>query len=80
MSGINKAKARQGRVHKGSYTAYANNQRREINKARKLIRHLRKYPGDVSAMGVLKGLPANCLKRARETFSKLPDLLSAGGK
>lgn len=58
MSGaVNKANSRQNTRHAPQYKRYRAEGRREINKALKLMRHLRKYPDDDTAKDALKHLP-----------------------
>lgn len=42
----------------------------EVNKARKLFRHLRRFPGDNKAIATLKALSTAAVNKARATFTQ----------
>jgi len=65
MAGICRAKQRRGSRHKAKYDAYRNSQTREINKAKKIAKHLWLRPNDNTAITAIKKLPLLVLKRAK---------------
>ena len=70
MSGMSKANARQNTHHKPEYTAYLNNDRREKNKAYKIIRHLERHPDCKTGVAALESLPDFCVKSARKKLKR----------
>lgn len=63
----NKANNRQKARRSAHYSAYASQNRRAINKARRLVRHLRRFPQDGCAFGVLRELGVIVAKQAGVT-------------
>ncbi len=57
MSGTNKANQREPARHKARYDAYRNSMTREVNKARKIGKHLDVYPDDQQALDEFMRLP-----------------------
>jgi len=68
---MNKAKQRQSRTHKPQHLAYQHGDRREKNKAYKIIKHLERHPSCKTAIKALDNLPAFCVKAAREKLRTL---------
>lgn len=44
--------------------AYRLREQREVNKVKRLVKHLKRYPEDASTRAVLDGLPAHVKRRA----------------
>jgi len=64
MSGINSANQRQSAHRKPKYNAYRNSQTREVNKAKKIGKHLRRFPNDKTALTALENISSLVRKRA----------------
>lgn len=66
--GVQRAKkTKKGRKHgrnKSACQLYRGRQQRERNKARRLVRHLKKFPADNVAVAALKALPSQFAKQA----------------
>lgn len=71
MAGKLKKKSRKHDRNRKWCEAYRNSGTREINKAKKLARHMRRFPWDAKALNCLKGLSALTLKRAGVTVPEL---------
>ena len=56
MSGTSKANQRQSKSHKGGYNKYRNEFRWEKNKIRKLLKHLKRFPGDTPIIAKIESL------------------------
>jgi len=56
VSGINKANQRQHTRHAARYLAYRNSERREVNKAIRIIKHLHRHPESQDAQKALANL------------------------
>lgn len=63
-SGCCRAKQRQHRTHKKFYDAYLAGMNYEVNKARKLMRHLKRFPRHKQPLDCLLKLPPVALKKA----------------
>jgi len=69
MSGMSKANARQNTRYKARYQTYKLNDTREKNKAYRIIKHLERYPDDLTAQKALDKLQSFCVKSARKLLS-----------
>lgn len=65
-----------GRNADGCKTYYMNGTR-EKNKARKILRHLRRYPDDETAQAAFKRLPTTAQNAAIKALGIQPDTLVA---
>lgn len=64
MSGICKANQRQNARHKGKYDAYRNSETRLVNKAKKIVKHLKRYGRDAQAIKRLDTIGVMVRRRA----------------
>jgi len=64
MSSMNEANQMQGVHRKARYDAYRNSERREVNKAKKIVRHLKAHPFSKDALAALTKLTFTARKRA----------------
>lgn len=65
MSGaVNKANSRQNTKHASWFKRYREEGRREVNKALKLMRHVRRFKRDQTAKEALKNLPEMAVRTA----------------
>jgi hypothetical protein len=71
MGAMNKANGRQNSKRKSRYAPYQLLGRKEINKALKLMRHLRKLPNDKVACDAFTELPELTRDKAEKIYQKL---------
>ena len=63
-TGICPAKQRRMTRHKHKYEAYRNSEQREVNKAKKLVKHLTRHPASADAFEALAGLGSGVRRKA----------------
>lgn len=64
MSGTSPANQRQSKKHEAKYKAYRNNQVREVNKAKKIGKHLTSHPTDSVSLKALENISSLVRRRA----------------
>ena len=64
-TGISSANQRQMHAHKPMYEAYRNSERREVNKAKKLVKHLKSHPTSDDAYNALANFSFTVRRKAK---------------
>lgn len=70
MGALNKANSRQNRNHAQAYKRYKDADRRGVNKAKKLLRHMNKFPSDELAKQAYKEISELSKKQAMKELKQ----------